>query len=72
VARQPGHEKHERALIPTDQCDDMHPCKPEQCRRCGAKLSGNDPEPLRHQVWEVPATTGTMRRMVPRRCPNPS
>ena len=51
---QPGHDKHERPLIPTDQCDDVRPLKPAECRRCGAKLAGNDPEPLRHQVWEVP------------------
>jgi transposase len=51
---QPGHKKHERPLIPTDQCDDVQAIKPTQCRRCGAKLSGSDREPLRHQVWEVP------------------
>jgi transposase len=51
---QPGHEKHERPLIPTDECDDVHPLKPTECRRCGTKLSGSDPEPLRHQVWELP------------------
>ena len=27
---------------------------PGECRRCGEKLSGLDPEPLRHQVWELP------------------
>jgi transposase len=51
---QPGHEKHERPLISTDQCDDVQLLKPTECRRCGAKLSGTDPEPLRHQVWELP------------------
>jgi transposase len=51
---QPGHEKHQRPLIPTDQCDDVHTLKPAECRRCGAKLVGSDPEPLRHQVWELP------------------
>jgi transposase len=51
---QPGHEKHVRPLIPTDECDDVEPLKPTECRRCGKKLSGNDPEPLRHQVWELP------------------
>jgi transposase len=51
---QPGHEKHERPLIPSDKCDDVQSLKPNECRRCGAKLSGNDPEPLRHQVWELP------------------
>jgi transposase len=51
---QPGHEKHERALIPTEQCQQVVPCLPTECRRCGQALSGVDPEPLRHQVWELP------------------
>jgi transposase len=51
---QPGHKKYERPLIPTDQCDNVVSRQPIECRRCGAKLSGNDPEPLRHQVWELP------------------
>ena len=51
---QPGHPKHERPLIPTDECDDVRPLKPTECRRCGERLSGKDPEPLRHQVWELP------------------
>ena len=51
---QPGHKKHERPLIPADDCDDVQSLKPAECRRCGAELSGNDHEPLRHQVWELP------------------
>ena len=51
---QPGHEKHERPLIPPEDCDAVNPRKPTACRRCGEKLSGSDPEPLRHQVWELP------------------
>lgn len=51
---QPGHEKCTRPFIPTDECDDVQSFKPSFCRRCGAELSGSDPEPLRHQVWEVP------------------
>ena len=51
---QPGHAKHERPLIPAHQCDDVKPLRPTECRRYGAKLSGDDPEPLRHQVWELP------------------
>jgi len=51
---QPGHPKHERALIPTEQCTEVVSRKPEACRRCGGKLAGNDPVPLRHQVWELP------------------
>jgi transposase len=51
---QPGHPKHERPLVPTEQCDQVQSLKPTECRRCGGKLSGSDPEPLRHQVWELP------------------
>jgi len=49
-----GHKKHERPLIPTEDCDDVHLLKPTECRRCGGKLAGSDLEPLRHQVWELP------------------
>src|SRR5215210_7785618 len=51
---QPGHPKHERALIPTGDCQEVVPCLPTACRRCGEALAGADPEPLRHQVWELP------------------
>jgi transposase len=51
---QPGHPKHERTLIPPEECQAVIPIKPEACRRCGQSLDGNDPEPLRHQVWEIP------------------
>ena len=51
---QPGHKKHDRALIPTEDCDHVETLKPKECRRCRAKLSGSDAAPLRHQVWELP------------------
>jgi transposase len=51
---QPGHAKHERALLPTEQCQAVVPVKPDACRRCGKALAGTDPEPLRHQVWDLP------------------
>src|SRR5258707_10042752 len=51
---QPGHPKHERPLIPAEQCKEVIPLKPTECRRCGAELNGSDPEPIRHQVWELP------------------
>jgi transposase len=54
---QPGHKKHERPLIPTDECDEVQRLRPAECRRCGTNLSGNDPVPLRHQVWELPEIT---------------
>jgi transposase len=46
---QPGHPKHERALIPVEQCQSVIPLKPDACRRCAEPLTGNDPQPLRHQ-----------------------
>jgi transposase len=51
---QPGHPKYERSLIPTEECSEVLAFKPSACRRCGDRLAGNDAEPWRHQVWEVP------------------
>ena len=51
---QPGHPKHERALIPVEQCTEVVSLKPSVCRRCGEQLAGSDADPLRHQVWELP------------------
>jgi transposase len=49
---QPGHPKHERALVAFP--DHVRDCKPTACRRCARALTGDDPEPLRHQVTELP------------------
>jgi transposase len=51
---QPGHPKHERSLIRSEDCQEVVTLKPRECRRCGTKLTGTDPEPWRHQVWELP------------------
>lgn len=51
---QPGHRRHQRPLLPQEQCDQVIALHPNACRRCGEKLSGKDPHPLRHQVWEIP------------------
>lgn len=51
---QPGHPKHERALVPPERVDETVVLKPTACRRCGERLRGSDPDPLRHQVWELP------------------
>ena len=51
---QKGHPKHKRTLIPTGDCTDVIPCIPGECACCGGKLSGTDPQPNRHQVWDVP------------------
>ena len=53
---QPGHDKHQRELIPSEQCSIVHDHKPKTCGDCGQSLRGAvaDLEPLRKQVWEVP------------------
>lgn len=51
---QPGHQKHERPLIPTEQCHEVISLRPEHCRRCGQALTGDDPDPFRQQVYELP------------------
>ncbi len=51
---QPGHPKHERALIPSEECQAVVPCVPAECRNCHRELTGVDAEPVRHQVWELP------------------
>lgn len=51
---QPGHAKEARPLLPTDQCQAIQVLHPRRCRACDRPLSGRDPAPLRHQVWEVP------------------
>ena len=51
---QKGHKRHLRELIPSDDCDQVVPCKPTGCRRCGGELQEDPSEPQRHQVWELP------------------
>jgi transposase len=51
---QPGHKRHLRELVPTEQVRETFDVKPENCRRCGHLLEGTDPEPRRHQVAELP------------------
>jgi len=51
---QPGHPRHQRLLVRPDQVHQTIPCIPTTCRRCGKPLTGNDPDPLRHQVAELP------------------
>lgn len=51
---QPGHDKHERPLLPSNECARVVEIRPDECRKCGKALAGTDPAPLRHQVWELP------------------
>src|SRR5215472_339979 len=51
---QPGHPKAFRPLVPPEKLRSSRDCKPTSCRRCGHALHGEDPNPLIHQVAELP------------------
>jgi transposase len=51
---QPGHSKHERPEVPPEKVSKRVVLKPKHCERCTSALSGNDPDPHRHQVFELP------------------
>jgi len=52
---QPGHKGHRRELIPVEEVDERHDLKPERCGGCQGALRGEDAEPVRRQVVELPA-----------------
>lgn len=51
---QPGHEGQTRALVPVEEVAVVIAVKPERCRRCQHRLEGEDAQPERHQVTEIP------------------
>ena len=51
---QPGHEGQTRVMVPIETVDVVVPVKPARCRRCQHPLQGEDPQPQRHQVTEIP------------------
>jgi transposase len=51
---QPGHEGHARGLVSVEQVAVVVPVKPVRCRRCQLPLQGEDLQPQRHQVTEIP------------------
>ena len=51
---QPGHTGHGRKLVPVEQVNRVLDLKPTQCNDCGALLLGEDAQPVRHQVTELP------------------
>jgi transposase len=57
---QPGHPRQQRPLVPADSVSQTIPCLPTTCRRCGKPLCGSDPQPLRHQVAELPVVVPTV------------
>lgn len=51
---QPGHAGHGRPLRSAAQVDRIVDARPATCAQCGAALTGDDAQPARHQVTEVP------------------
>lgn len=51
---QPGHQGRSRALVPLEDVDAVLPVKPTHCARCRHPLHGEDGQPQRHQVAELP------------------
>jgi transposase len=51
---QPGHKRHTRALVPPEQIRETFEVRPSLCQGCGSALQGDDPDPVRHQVAEIP------------------
>lgn len=51
---QPGHRGQTRTLSPVEEVDEVIVLKPEFCARCHQPLDGDDPQPQRHQVFEIP------------------
>lgn len=50
VARQ----KPERKLYAVEECESVHEEKPSNCSSCGYELSGEDAQPQRHQIVDLP------------------
>jgi transposase len=57
---QPGHRRQARPLVPPEQIRQVIDCKPPQCRWCHLPLQGNDPDPIRPQVAELPPVRPTV------------
>jgi transposase len=53
---QAGHQGKGRSLKPAEEVDRVVDLRPEQCARCGRPLRGDDAQPKRHQVTEIPPT----------------
>ena len=51
---QKGHKGGQRHLYKPEECNAVEEVKPETCGHCGGKLRGEDENPYRHQVVEIP------------------
>ena len=51
---QPGHRGTTRSLLPPEKVTHIVDLIPETCERCAAALAGNDSQPIRSQVTDLP------------------
>ena len=51
---QVGHQRQTRELVPPERLTSSLDLKPHACSGCGHRLDGQDAEPARHQVAELP------------------
>jgi transposase len=52
---QPGHEAHQRELVPPEKVSRFEDHFPDECEKCGTELPAvAEANPLRHQVAELP------------------
>jgi len=57
---QRGHKGHKRTFLPASKVRSSTHCFPTECRRCGEVLpKRRDPDPLRHQVVDIPKVEPT-------------
>jgi transposase len=54
---QPGHAGTTRSLLPIEEVDKVITLKPTTCHQCGHPLAGEEAEPRRHQVTDIPSVT---------------
>lgn len=51
---QPGHAGKSRDLYPIEKCSESYDHHPTTCSGCGESLNGEDADPYRHQIIEIP------------------
>ena len=51
---QAGHQGSGRDLKSVEEVDRIVDFRPTRCRQCGRRLKGDDPQPARRQVMEIP------------------
>jgi len=57
VAAKSGHPGSGLELLPIERVDEVVDHRPDDCRRSGSLLEGEDPDPLRNRVIEIPPIT---------------